>query len=247
MSIILDFREHALMCSVEKMKDKYPDITIEQQNLNLGDILIPGNNILIERKTWSDLEASIKDGRYLEQSHRLKEATEEGYHVYYFLEGDLARHRGALPITTLISTIYSLTDKGFFVIQPRTVDETALFIFQFATKILKDSKNTSKSTSYESASLNKKKNSHITRENISLYMLAQIPGVSIINATAILESFEGHISNLILSLNENQDILNGLSQTTKDGKKRKINKNVIENIKEFLMKKESETILAQDS
>jgi ERCC4-type nuclease len=233
--ITIDFRESKLLESINRLKDKYPNIKIEQSNLLLGDIKIHNGDNIIERKTWADLEASIKDGRYEEQSHRLKEAKEEGFNIYYFLEGDLSRHRGSLPSTTLISTMYSLTRKGFFVIQTKTTDDTALYILQFTDKDLRD-QTKNKLNSYESASLNKKKNSLITRENISVYMLSQIPGISVSNATSILEHFDGKITNLIIELQTNPNILDGMTQTTKDGKKRKINKPVIENIKRFLLK-----------
>jgi len=146
--------------------------------------------------------------------------------------------------------MYSLTRKGFFVIQTKNVDETALYIMQFTDKGIRDLQK-NKLNSYESASLNKKKNSLITRDNISIYMLSQIPNISISNATSILERFDGSITKLILELQTNELALDGLTQTTKDGKKRKINKSVIENIKTFLGKvaeTNSETItLEQES
>jgi ERCC4-type nuclease len=231
--ITIDFREAKLIESCEKLKEKYPTITVGTDNLHLGDIKINRNDILIERKTWADLEASIKDGRYEEQSHRLKTAKEEGFSIYYFLEGDLSRHRGALSSTTLISTIYSLTNKGFHVIQTKSVEDSALYLLQFTDKIIRD-ETKSKNSTYESSSINKKKNSHITRDNISIYMLAQIPNVSVGTAQEILSKYNGHISNLIHALEENPDTLNGITQTTKDGKIRKMNKNVIENIKKYL-------------
>lgn len=239
MSITIDYRESKLLESIQKIKDKYESIIIQQDNLFLGDITIHNADIIIERKTWADLEASIKDGRYEEQSHRLKEAKEEGYHIYYFLEGDLSRYHGRLPTTTLISTMYSLTRKGFYVIQTKNIDETAFYILQFTDKCNRDL-NKNKLNTYESASLNKKKNSHITKENISVYMLSQIPGVSIVNATSILEKFDGKLTNLILELQTNSNVLEGITQTTKDGKKRKVNKTVLETIKNFLVK-DSET------
>ena len=231
--VIVDFRESKLLESLHKLKDKYINITVESSNLLLGDITIHNSEMIIERKTWADLEASIKDGRYEEQSHRLKDAKEEGFNIYYFLEGDLAKYRGGLPTTTLISAMYSLTRKGFFVIQTKSVDDTALFILQFADKSQRE-QHKNKVSTYESVSLNKKKNSHITQENISVYMLAQIPNMSTLISTCILEKFNGRITNLILELQKNPDVLDGIYTTSTDGKKRKISKNVIDNIKLFL-------------
>ena len=55
------------------------NIKIETQNLDIGDIQIiyiddsyvEHNLVVIERKTYDDLGASIKDGRYKEQKMRL--------------------------------------------------------------------------------------------------------------------------------------------------------------------------------
>jgi ERCC4-type nuclease len=136
--------------------------------------------------------------------------------------------------------MYSLTRKGFFVIQTKSIDDTASYILQFTDKGIRD-QNKNKLNTYESVSLNKKKNSLITKENISVYMLSQIPGISSSNATCILEKFNGKITNLIFELQKDPNCLNGLMQTTKDGKKRKINKTIIENIKLFLGNEVSET------
>ena len=50
-------------------------ITITTSNLPIGDIVILNDHneeqLIIERKSISDLAASIKDGRYAEQSFRL--------------------------------------------------------------------------------------------------------------------------------------------------------------------------------
>jgi ERCC4-type nuclease len=63
MKIILDIRENALF---DKMILQNP--SIEKQQLSLGDALLQtddGNTIImVERKSISDLLASIKYGRY---------------------------------------------------------------------------------------------------------------------------------------------------------------------------------------
>jgi ERCC4-type nuclease len=78
MKLILDIRERELINICEdliKNNTNFKDITIEKESLELGDIIIrdeDGNDLIIyERKSISDLIASIKDGRYAEQSYRL--------------------------------------------------------------------------------------------------------------------------------------------------------------------------------
>ena len=66
--LLIDNRETKIK---EHFKNK-DYVTIE--NLELGDIIFKYNNeivLIIERKTLSDLAASIKDGRYNEQKKRL--------------------------------------------------------------------------------------------------------------------------------------------------------------------------------
>ena len=65
-------------------------------------------------------------------------------------------------------------------------------------------------------------------------MLTQIPKVSLILATKVIEQYKT-IYNLINELKKNKDCLNHLSYTTKTGKERKFNKSAIENIQQFLI------------
>ena len=70
----------------------YKELEIVVESLPLGDVIICGNNkeekILIERKSLSDLAASIKDGRYEEQSYRLNGSPYHNHNIIYLIEGD---------------------------------------------------------------------------------------------------------------------------------------------------------------
>ena len=131
-SIHIDFREKDILKYCTEMNK---DIEIKTENLLLGDILI--DKLLIERKTINDLAASIVDGRYKEQSFRLVKALEEGYKVFYFIEGNMDLYTGAISKNILVSTIYSLTHKNFQVLLTKNSKETAYFILQFAEKMKK--------------------------------------------------------------------------------------------------------------
>ena len=80
------------------------NIPFVNENLEIGDILISddaGNTlIIIERKKYADLSASIKDGRYKEQKERLLHSLSRNVRKIYLLEGtdlrDFQYHR--LPI-----------------------------------------------------------------------------------------------------------------------------------------------------
>ena len=196
---------------------------IKSERLPLGDIILHdpthrqglGRDIVIfERKTLNDLAASIRDGRYKEQSFRLIEtAAASGFHTHnivYIIEGDLARYderHSRITKTALQSAMVSLLYyKGFSVIRTMNLGETADFILHFADKVAKESADGTKpayddeaattaaaAQAYSEVSAKKEKRDYITRENIGEIMLAQVPGVSAKMAAAILAKYGGSI------------------------------------------------------
>jgi ERCC4-type nuclease len=112
------------------------------EKLHIGDIVLEddsGKTILIfERKTLNDLAASIKDGRYNEQSFRLNKEPTHNHHIVYIIEGDIERYnekRTRISKKTLISTMFSLLYyKGFSVYRTNTIFETADTILFFTEK-----------------------------------------------------------------------------------------------------------------
>lgn len=142
MRLIIDNREHGLFekCEFIISNDR-SYVTIEKQVLSLGDILIKtdeGKDVMIvERKTLSDLLASIKDGRYEEQSHRLKNASGfPSHNIVYIIEGMFSTLRTVMEKKLVISTIASLNYfKGFSVIRTSGIQETAEMLIYMADKI----------------------------------------------------------------------------------------------------------------
>jgi ERCC4-type nuclease len=101
------------------------------------------DTILFERKTLNDLAASIRDGRYKEQSFRMNQYCELSNHnIIYIIEGDMAKYAdkaktGANPVTkkALYSAMFSMMYlKGFSVFRTANVRETADLILYFADK-----------------------------------------------------------------------------------------------------------------
>jgi ERCC4-type nuclease len=188
---------------------------IRSERLPLGDIILhdPAQGqqkdiVIFERKTLADLAASIRDGRYKEQSFRLIEsAAATGFHTHhiiYIIEGDLSRYderHTQITKTALQSAMVSLLYyKGFSVIRTMNVGETADFILHFADKVAKegplsvaDTTTTATAAAYSEVSAKKEKRDYITRENIGEIMLAQVPGVSAKMASAILAKYNGSI------------------------------------------------------
>jgi ERCC4-type nuclease len=148
MNIIVDVREHGLIEKIQKMIDlSKHEIQWKTESLPLGDILIqtPTGDIAvcIERKTFADLIASIKDGRYEEQSYRLANAADLHvplHRIVYMIEGvfsALSESEEKLVLATMTSVQMF---KGFSVWRTSGVQETAKTIVAMADKIGRDLK-----------------------------------------------------------------------------------------------------------
>jgi len=82
----------------------------------------------------------------------------------------------------------------------------------------------------------KVKKENITPDNIDEIMLCQIPGISSVTALAIIEKYKS-ISNLIVSLNNDENCLKEISYVNTKEQSRKISKTSIQNIIKYLLKK----------
>lgn len=146
MLIKIDVREtellHKCKSTIENVP-KFQDIQIVSELLPLGDIIInDGTNdcIILERKTLSDLAASIKDGRYEEQSYRLNGINHHNHNIIYLIEGDMTRFntfKERIDKQTLYSAMFSiLYFKGFSVMRSNTTEETAMIACNMAYKLV---------------------------------------------------------------------------------------------------------------
>jgi ERCC4-type nuclease len=142
MRMIMDVREHDLIEKCRVMIGNDPNYaTLETKSLPIGDILFKTDEgkdvLLVERKSLSDLIASIKDKRYEEQSHRLKHASGFAPHnVVYLIEGVLSSLRTPLEKKLVLSAMTSLYYfKGFAVLRTSGLQETAELLIHMADKI----------------------------------------------------------------------------------------------------------------
>ena len=96
MIIKLDCRETGLISAVKNYiaERDLQNIKVETCNLDVGDIIIlddrnvdiePQENVIIERKSIKDLAASIRDGRYQEQSFRLSNDPIPNHNIMYLM------------------------------------------------------------------------------------------------------------------------------------------------------------------
>ena len=146
MIIKIDTREQDLFSKCESTISavpKFADIKLISQTLPLGDIIInDGTNdcIIIERKTLSDLAASIKDGRYEEQSYRLNGLQHHNHNIIYLIEGDMYRFntfKERIDKQTLYSAMFSINYfKGFSVMRSNNLEETAMVACNMAYKLV---------------------------------------------------------------------------------------------------------------
>ena len=251
MQLLIDLREpktlvQNIIVLNEAAKTK---VTIIQKNLDIGDYVFYDEVneqplLIIERKSLSDLESSIKDGRYKEQSFRLNEAPIHNHNIIYLLEGAIINYKEANFRSTLYSTLFSLNYyKGFSVINTLNQVETGTMLMAFASKISRENKPafydikattiaTTAQNSEESYinTLKTSKKAHINRGNIFQLMLMQIPGISSVSALALANEFK-NMENLLKSLKDE----NANFENIKLASGRKLNKNIICSLKEYLL------------
>ena len=151
MIIKVDNRETEILDKINYLiqnTESFKDIKVKVECLPLGDFIINNEEtekdiIIIERKTLNDLSASIKDGRYEEQSYRLNGIDHPNHNITYLIEGSINQTKSVLSKertdkTMLYSAMFSICYyKGFTVMRSFDISETALMICNLASKIMK--------------------------------------------------------------------------------------------------------------
>jgi ERCC4-type nuclease len=273
MKIRVDNREQDLLKHIRELIVNIPlfkDLEVQVENLPLGDIIISNNvedKLFIERKSINDLAASIKDGRYEEQSYRLNGLNHPNHNIIYLIEGDINRVNrfksdNSIEKLTLYSAMFSLNYyKGFSVQRSFSLEETAMMICNMAYKLGKEATNKKpfyqnqfpliqepivdgneqieevEQTEKDYVNVVKK----IKKENITPDNIGEIMLCQIpgISSVTSLAIMEKYVSlpNLIKEIETNNDCLKNISYTNSKGQTRKINKTSISNIVKFLLKK----------
>jgi len=152
MILKVDVRESDLLQQINQLIINVPifnNIVVKSEVLPIGDIIIADDKedkLIIERKSVSDLLASIKDGRYEEQSYRLNGSEYHNHNIVYLIEGDVNKvnrfksdNALASEKLTLYSAMFSLNYyKGFSVFRSFSLGETATILCNMAYKLGKD-------------------------------------------------------------------------------------------------------------
>ena len=258
MKVIIDEREASLyeLCVNSEYLNKELFV-LEKRVLQLGDILFTSDDesttfLCIERKSLQDLLASIKDGRYSEQSYRLANCFPNPHNVVYLLEGMLSTVKDKKVVISCIASLNYF--KGFSVHRTVSLAETTMYILCMADKIAKELKKGTKpigdkvvvnESSTEQLSTTEKplestdycnvvkvsKKANITKENIGQMILMQIPGISSAISIEIMKPF----SNFLEFVDRIRSDPEYLSQIKVNG--RKIGSNVLKGINEFILNK----------
>ena len=233
MKLILDCRETNLLKFFEmliKTTDKFKNIKISTENLLIGDISIndEDNNVIIlfERKSISDFIASIKDGRYREQSYSLSGSEHPNHNIVYIIEGPIGKF---VDKQIVYSSMFSLNYyKGFSVFRSNNIDDTAYILCNAFIKLEKEKDkkpyyNNKKNIDNEgedieeksySTVIKKKKNANITKENFGEIVLCQIPSISSTTAIVIMKE-EKYYASLYWGIDDISESFDTIKEVAK--------------------------------
>lgn len=286
MKIVIDCREpleliQELENLINSKNDNSSKIIFEKKALDIGDVIIylddtdylnTDKQIIFERKSLADLISSIKDGRYSEQSYRLDNYPIHNHNIYYIIEGNIDKFsktprniKNSTIKQTIYSTIFTLTYyKGFSLINSQDTQETAMYIYRFLDKLLREkqrkayyhntnneilsdnnvdnqlidlsnNKTVDKNTDFYSSCIKTTKKSNITIDNILEIMLIQIPGVCPAAARAVSNKYNT-IKDLINNLENDTECLNNI--IIEQNRSRRLSKIAKTNIFKYILQKD---------
>jgi crossover junction endonuclease MUS81 len=258
MLIRVDMRETELFSlfqiNLKVVPDSKPTHSLQSEALPVGDVILSSADgetdyIVFERKSLADLAASIRDGRYKEQSLRLQAFPNVHCHnVVYIIEGDFARYnerfskigKGALQSAMCSLNYY----KGFSVVRTMSVLETYELVHSYANKLaaspapyghyhpasVADATGDVEASYCGVLKVKQVKCDNITPQNIAEIMLCNVPGVSSKTAAAVVKKYPT-MRALMDALATADNCLADIRLETQ----RKLSKQCIHNIYNFLM------------
>jgi ERCC4-type nuclease len=273
MLIKIDYREIKLLPLLNglvKEEDK-EKIKIVSENLPLGDIILCDDQgqekAIIERKSLADLAASIRDGRYKEQSFRLNQCSLHNHQIYYLIEGDLRYYKpykGLPDKKALMSAMTSISFfKGFSLFRTMNIEETAEWLLQFAFKLDKEGSAALPFYANANANANAMPNAmpnadsiampadpggyaevvskRIKKDNITPENIGEIMLSQIPNVSsasaAAIMKQFRTLAALLTALQNDSTCLNTITTINKNGQHKKLTKPCVNSIYDFLVKR----------
>jgi ERCC4-type nuclease len=251
LELVIDQRE-------QKIKKLWTGKVI-YETLDVGDFLfrLPASEdkdaeivLVIERKTASDLAASIRDGRNREQKARLLNSGIPRDRVLYLIEG-LTHHQpdvkiGSVTYSTLWgSVINTQLRDGIKVYKTDNINETIQYLEKLFDKLKKDGNDFFKYDEKKemgaveySATLKSQKKANLTPEVWFIRQLSLIPGITDKLAGEIVDIYPC-LRRLVLDYEELDEderpgMLADITYTIPSGKKRRIGNAISARICEYV-------------
>jgi len=188
------------------------------------------HSILIERKSFTDLKASMSDGRYHEQKSRYKQLPRGS--VYYILENNDPKYEQLGWKQYIGAYIHTIMRDNIPVIITNSTEETHKIIIKIAQALDEfgpDSNNNS--ASIESSQIKKKK---VSGKEVYKQQLCCFPGISSGKADSIAETYPT-ITKLIEAISSGTFKVKGigpvLASKIKEGLRLENNQSSIVNLK----------------
>lgn len=229
-------------------------INTSLSNLQLGDIVLAHDDteVIIERKTITDLASSIRDGRLREQKIRLIHNYPKK-NIIYIIEGDITKNNNSMHFNKINKyTIYSsiiniLVRDNINLFMSKDLDSTIEFIEMLMKKITKKTlkiikyNETTKELFYNKeistrniSSIKINKQANLSSEMIYKSQLACIPGISTHTADTIFSNYPTmkQLFEELISKTSEQRI--SIIQNIKTTKSRKLGIKIGKNVNKYL-------------
>jgi len=235
--VFIDCRERELIKLFEEHS-----ITHTSKSLDIGDVLITDENekvyCIIERKSIKDLNASLKDGRYKEQKHRLMNNFNKKNILYILEDYNAFESLNDKKIeSAVIHSIFRDEIKFMFSRSTKDTYYTIVSILERVVKYPQYFEASAMSEHEQKPYFNMttiKKSANDDKNSVHKQMFCQIPGISEQTATSLCEHYGG-LNNMILSFqNKDKEELSSEMNTIKVNN-RKISKRVVENILNYML------------
>lgn len=183
-------------------------VDYDNNNSNQNDIIPESVELVIERKTYSDLFSSIVDGRFRQQKQRLIDSVINPKKILYIIEGDHKESRRLEyknKIQTRGAIINLLYKHNFGVLQTENLQETVETVKLLCKKVYKreilitntcENIQLHKQNGHDTSDKKFIRKSDYIKENIFVLQLSIIPGVSVKTAKIISQYYK-NMKNLV--------------------------------------------------
>ncbi len=249
----IDNRERELVSHFQNHEPEYSSFT-EFLNMDVGDIQWIDKNsgtplIVVERKTYSDLSASIKDGRYKEQKERFIYSMQKNIRKIYLLEGDNIK-KFTLPEKTFQGVVTNTMLRDHIQVYfTKNINETITFIKnihrnieKYVDEIVNEIVNGEEKVYNAENTCKTAKKDNITSSICFRNMMKQIPSVSTKLADVLTDKFKS-ISDFVQTLSEQGSVeskVQFLSEIRFGSNLRKVGLKTAAKIISYLMEGDSE-------